>query len=230
MSYQHIFFDLDHTLWDFKTNSRSALRHIYTHFDLLSFGIKSDIEFIATYERINEMLWDLYRKHEIDKSTLRNRRFNEVLKYWNIRDQKICADINEYYLNVSPYKTALMPGARETLEYLQGKYELHLITNGFKEIQSIKITECRIDHYFNHVIISEEVGFQKPHPRIFDHSLEVTGASKQDGIYIGDHLESDIKGSQDAGWQQIFFNPEGVEHEYSPTYEIEHLDELKEIF
>jgi len=230
MSYQHIFFDLDHTLWDFKTNSRNALRGIYKNFNLLEHGVQSELEFIATYERINEGLWDMYRKHLIDKPTLRNTRFKEVLKFWHLEDDAITSAVNEFYLDVSPYQKSLMPGAREALDYLGQKYELHLITNGFKEIQKIKIRECDIESYFDKIIISEEVGFQKPHPRIFEHSLEITGSNTGDVIYIGDHLESDIKGSQDAGWDQVFFNPDGKKHEYSPTHEIEHLDELRDLF
>jgi len=228
--YRHVFFDLDHTLWDFKSNSREALRDIYSTFDLPGLGVPNSMEFIATYEKVNDALWVEYRRHQIDKTTLRNTRFNRVLSFWEISDEKLAEDINEHYLGQSPYKTRLMPGAREILDHLQGNYDLHLITNGFKEIQNIKIDQCDIRKYFREVIISEDVGVQKPHPLIFETSEQRTGARSEECIYIGDHPESDVQGSKDAGWDQVWYNPESIDHHVVPTYEISHFDELKEIF
>jgi len=227
--YQHIFFDLDHTIWDFKSNSREVLRDIFEQFRLAQFGVAHSSEFIDAYERINEELWAKYRVHQIDKAELRYSRFIEVLKFWNVKDLELAATINEYYLSESPFKTGLMPGARKILDHLAGKYELHLITNGFKEIQQIKIDTCGIRKYFKELIISEEVGVQKPHPKIFRTSETRTGAKTHECIYIGDHPESDVKGSQNAGWDQVWYNPEKVTYAVEPTYEIAHLDELLQI-
>lgn len=228
--YRHIFFDLDHTLWDFKSNSREALRDIYDKFDLRSNGVSNSMEFIATYERINDLLWVRYRQHRIDKQTLRNSRFNDVLAHWGIKNQELAFYINERYLNLSPFKTKLMPGALDFLKHLHGRYEIHLITNGFKEIQNIKIDKCDIRKFFREVIISEDVGVQKPHPLIFRTSEKRTGARTEECIYIGDHPISDIKGSKDAGWDQVWYNPENVQHAVKPTFEVSHFNELTEIF
>jgi putative hydrolase of the HAD superfamily len=230
MSYEHIFFDLDHTIWDFKSNSREALLDIYNIYDLANKGIKSPWEFIAEYERINESLWTLYRQQLISKKNLRNTRFNRVFQHWQIVDDQLSFEANEMYLNTSPYKTGLMPGALDALKYLSGKYELHLITNGFKEVQGIKIDRCGIREYFDKIIISEDVGVQKPHPKIFEHALNEVGTSAAGSIYIGDHPDSDIKGSKNAGWDQVFYNPENIDSEVEATFEINHHDELLEIF
>lgn len=230
VKYRHIFFDLDHTIWDFERNSRETLADLYDSHKLRSKGITSEWEFIAEYERINELLWEKYRNHEIDKITLRNTRFMEVLNHWGIARPELAHSMNEMYLAESPRKTNLIPGAKEALRYLSNQYALHLITNGFVEVQKVKIRNSGIDFFFEEVIISELVGFPKPDPRIFAHALTKSGALRSESIYIGDHPESDIKGSKNAGWDQVFFNPAGLKHDLNPTFEIEAMDELKVLF
>lgn len=203
---------------------------MYAEFDLRSYGIATAREFIAEYERINEWLWGRYRAHQIDKATLRNTRFIKVLNHWLISDDPLAAKLNDFYLAESPRKPHLMEGAREAIGYLSEKYALHIITNGFVEVQQVKMTHCGIEPFFKNVVISELVGFPKPDPRIFAHALELSRASVQESIYIGDHPESDINGSKQAGWDQVFFNPSGKMHSLEPTFEIRSLNELQDLF
>lgn len=224
--YQHLFFDLDHTLWDFETNSRAMLANIHTKYHLAKKGIRTSREFITKYEEVNEQLWSQYRKGQIDKSRLRNTRFAHALQLWEIHDAKLAADINEYYLAHSPYQKGLMPNAVQTLTELKERYTLHIITNGFKEIQEIKLRESGLIHFFETVTISELVGVQKPHPDVFLYALKAAQSTADKSLYIGDHLESDVQGGKNVGIDQVFFNPSKVSHNAAPTYEISDLGEL----
>ena len=226
-SYRHLFFDLDNTLWDFETNSAEVLGDLYERHALSRFGIPSAQVFIETYKVRNQMMWEQYRLGKIDKASLRNDRFR--LTFWDLGlDAELAPrQLAEDYIAESPRKNRLFPGATETLNYLAGKYSLHIITNGFQEVQHIKMKASGIDHLFDEVIISELTGYKKPDVNIFYYALDKTGAAAEESLMIGDGLEVDILGARNAGWDTVYFNPEKSAHNSLTTYEIHHLEELK---
>lgn len=226
MRYDTIFFDLDHTLWDFNTNSQEALSEIVSKHQLLNKGIPSLQHFLREYFAINEKLWEDYRKNIISKETLRDDRFHQALKKFDIDDFELASSISDDYVKSAPYKTNLFPDTIEVLEYLNEKYSLHIITNGFEETQHLKLKNSKIDHYFDHVITSERSGFKKPDERMFHFSLRHTNARSETSIMIGDSLEADVLGAKNAGMHQVYFNPEEKKHEEELTHEVKGLKEL----
>ncbi len=203
MSIKHIFFDLDHTLWDFEANSANTFEFIFNQ-------SKIDVkltDFLSHYVPINHKYWKLYREEKISKPKLRYGRLKEAfdgLEY-TISDDMI-HHLSEIYIdNLSNYNK-LFEGTVEILNYLLSKYELHIITNGFEEVQLKKLKKSEILHFFDKVITSESVGVKKPNPIIFKHALEVANAEPKYSMMIGDNLEADILGAQQIGMQTIFFN------------------------
>lgn len=225
MNYKHLFFDLDHTLWDFEKNSSETLRDMYTNYELSAYGHNFD-SFYSKYKVVNSELWSDYRKNKIDKAYLRDNRFYFSLQKIGVNDKLLANKLSNQYLEDSPRKGYLFPNTHNVLENLSKKYDLHIITNGFKEAQVVKMQTCDLDKYFKEIIISEEVGFNKPDKRIFDYALEKTNATISDSIMIGDDMESDIIGAKNAGINQILFNPHQTPHTEEVTYEIKDLDEL----
>lgn len=224
--YKHIFFDLDRTLWDFEANSHETLSELLLKHKLLEKGVESASDFITEYLIINEQLWDEYRNGSIDKNTLRYDRFYRTLLKFEIDDRSLSQDIGNDYVALSPLKTGLFPDTIEVLNYLSDKYNLHIITNGFEEVQHVKIKNCGIEKYFDQVITSERAGFKKPDVRIFEYSLQTANTSATNSLMIGDSLEADIIGARNAGIHQVFFNPEKESHSEKVTFEICGLKEL----
>jgi YjjG family noncanonical pyrimidine nucleotidase len=175
-------------------------------------------------------LWDQYRKGLINRPTLRFERFRRVFLLFGIEDIQLAHDFGNAFVRDSPQKPHLIPGAREVLEQLAQKYTLHIITNGFAEAQEVKIKTSGIGHYFKHLINSEMAGVNKPDKRIFNYSLNLAGASKEESIMIGDHLEADIIGAREAGLDQVYYNPLAKPHSEKITYEVRHLNELIPLF
>jgi len=202
--YKHLFFDLDRTLWDFDTNNRATFTEIYDHFCLHSRGIVNFEEFFGFYTQINATLWKKYRDHLIKKEELNFLRFHNTLLSFGIKDSELAQKMSVYYIDVSPYKTALYPSTIDTLESLLGKYQMHIVTNGFEEVQYIKLDNSGLKKYFDKVITSEQAGFKKPDRRIFEFALQVSGASRQDSLFIGDDTEADILGAHLAGIDQLW--------------------------
>jgi putative hydrolase of the HAD superfamily len=224
--YKHIFFDLDHTLWDFETNSRKTLEEIYQVFHLQEKGIYHFEQFYQTYLPINDQFWYLYHHQKVSKEELRLGRFRETLSRFNIEDEALTLSVSLYYLQNSPHKNFLFPHAVETLRYLKSKYELHIITNGFKEVQHTKIIHSGLHHYITHTIISEEVGFQKPNPEIFEYAIHLSGAAKYECLMVGDNIQTDIEGALNVGIDSILFNPKKKRHKANPTFEVNCLSQL----
>ena len=229
MGYKHLFFDLDHTLWDFEKNAHETMTELLA--ELAEDGLyKIDVgEFFPRYQVHNDEMWRRYRLGEIDKATLRTTRFQKALEEFGIKDRTVAKWMEFEYLDRSPYKKNLFPEAIETLEYLRDSYVLHIITNGFEEVQHIKLRESTLGEHFDVIVTSEQAGVRKPHENIFRYALSRTGAEKQESLMIGDNLEADILGAKKAGWDQVFFNPTGLMHSEQPTYEIKHLRELRSI-
>jgi putative hydrolase of the HAD superfamily len=227
--YKHIFFDLDRTIWDFETNSYETLTELAVKYKLDDRGIDSTDTFIQEYNVINNKMWDQLSKGLIDKQTLRFGRFYEALLKFNIDDKKLSEQIGNDYISISPYKTALFPNANEVLAYLNEKYVLHIITNGFDEVQHTKLKNSNIDHYFDHVITSERAGYSKPDVRIFEYSMNLANTDIASCVMIGDNLQADILGAKNAGINQVFFNHGNEVHAEEITHEINSLKELIEI-
>lgn len=228
-SYQHIFFDLDRTLWDFDTNSRHALSEIFEECKLEERGIVGSGDFILEYQKINTQLWDLYRQQKISKELLRWRRFDMTLKSFGISDEPLAQMLGDRYIAVSPLKTGLLPGTIDVLNHLASRYRLHIITNGFEEVQHLKLSNSGLSSYFDVVVTSDGVGCKKPGRKIFEHACEGCGALASESIMIGDDLDTDIQGAQNAGMDHVYFNPLGIAHSVAVTHEIKQLIELKGI-
>jgi putative hydrolase of the HAD superfamily len=224
--YTHVFFDLDRTLWDFASNSKKTLTELIHKYQLPEKGIGSADLFIEEYLKINEQLWEQYGRNIIDKDTLRFQRFHQTLLKYGIDDPNISEGIGNDYVSMSADRTDLFPGAVEVLTYLREKYSLHIITNGFEEVQHVKLQKSGIDVYFSSVITSEMAGYKKPDPGIFEFSFRHAGCDPGKSIMIGDSMEADIKGARNVGMHQIFFNPDGKDHNEDVTHEIRELKEL----
>lgn len=200
---EHVFFDLDHTLWDFDKNSALTFEKI---FELNKMEINLD-EFLEVYVPLNLQYWKLYRENKIDKESLRYGRLNDVFKKLNIQIKtRMIYKLSEDYINNLSTFNHLFEGTIEILEYLKPKYKMHIITNGFKEVQHGKLNKSNIDHYFETVTNSEMVGVKKPDPKIFNHALGKARAKVENSIMIGDNYEADIMGALDLGFEAICFN------------------------
>lgn len=226
--YEHIFFDLDRTLWHFDENSKKVLNDIYNHFKLFA-HIDSSNEFIIRYESINEQLWALYREDKIRKEDLRWKRFDNTLNHFKIENKALANEIADYYVYHSPRQTLLFPETINVLDYLNEKYKLHIITNGFEEVQYIKLEESGLAKYFDVIILSEKVGVKKPHPYIFKKAFSESGAKPSNSIMIGDDWYADIYGAQRVGMDAIYFNYYKKEHNNTVKKEIYCLTELFDI-
>ncbi|MBL7777368.1 MAG: YjjG family noncanonical pyrimidine nucleotidase [Chitinophagales bacterium] len=224
--YKHLFFDLDHTLWDFETNSKNALLQIYTEEKLQTAGVPNFENFYNRYKSINDRYWARYHNHAVSKEQVRVGRFADALKEFNVTDLSIAHRMADRYVELSPKMTALFPLAIETLQYLQKKYALHLITNGFAEVQWIKLEHSGLKPFFEHIIISEEVGTQKPDPKIFELAMQRAKTTAVECLMIGDNMNTDIAGARAAGIDQVFFNPHKKPTREKSTYTIHQLEEL----
>lgn len=224
--YTHLFFDLDHTIWDFDKNAEEALQELYELHNLQALGAASVVAFIETYTRNNHQLWADYHLGKITKDVLRQLRFNKTFTDMGMHPDTIPAGFEDAYVQLCPTKTNLFPHAHETLSYLQSKYTLHLISNGFRESTETKVSGTGLAKYFQNVIISEVVGVNKPHPGIFEHALALAGVGKEECLMIGDSLEADIYGALNFGMDAIYFNPLNAPKPADVPVQIQSLDEL----
>jgi putative hydrolase of the HAD superfamily len=223
---KHLFFDLDHTIWDFDKNAEETLLELYQHYKLQELGLSSAQEFILNYTVNNHALWADYHLGKITKELLREERFKRTFIQMGIAPELIPHAFEEDYVRISPTKTNLFEGAKKVLDYLRSRYELHIISNGFKETTLTKMSGSGLNPYFKNVIISEDVGVNKPDKAVFQYALDKAEAKIQESIMIGDSLEADIYGAQNFGMQAIFFNPLKKEKPADVPWEIYHLEEL----
>lgn len=204
---KHIFFDLDRTLWDFEKNSENALKQIFENYNFIE-HIRSFSAFHSKYKKINSELWNLYGKGKLEKPVLRYKRFHETLLFFNIDDIDLAKQIAEEYVKTSPYQTILFPGAHQVLDELKNNgYQLHIITNGFKEVQHIKLQESKLTPYFDVIVCSEETGKTKPAKEVFDFALKKANANPKESIMIGDDYRVDVLGAERFGMPGILFDP-----------------------
>ena len=204
---KHIFFDLDHTLWDFEKNSQEALFEIYTELNLDKYTPSFD-RFIKKYREINQRYWNLYRQNKVTKEQVRKGRFVDTVAFFKISEKETLAEILSHkYITLSPTKTNLFPGTHQTLKKLSKKYPLHIITNGFTEVQHTKLEKSNLQSYFKTVVCSEETNFKKPHKNVFNFALNKANALAKHSLMVGDSLEADVLGAKKIGMKSIWFNP-----------------------
>jgi putative hydrolase of the HAD superfamily len=224
--FEHIFFDLDRTLWDFEKNSKSALNQLFSELKLDGF-IEDFTVFHETYRKINVSYWENYSKGNVSKENLRIGRFHDTLVHFGINDSELSNQLAEGYVKTSPYQTHLFPGTKEVLQELNDQnYKLHIITNGFKEVQFIKLKNSGLRSFFEDVLCSEEVGKNKPNPEIFQAALQRTKAKSNTSIMIGDDFEADVLGAERCGIRGILFDPHD---EYEARNEIERIKHFEEL-
>ena len=229
-TYKHIFFDLDHTLWDYEKNSNEVLGELFLKYQLDHLGIKDLEDFNQCFETINRSLWSDYNKNKISRDGIREQRFLKILKEFEINDEDLSAKLSTEYLMLCPTKAHLMPYTLEVLDYLSKHYQLHILTNGFNDVQKIKLEKSKLHPYFSTVVTSDTAGYKKPMSSIFKYAIDLAEARKHESIMIGDNLQTDIMGARNFGMDTIFFNPKRENHKSEVTHEIDCLSQLKTIF
>ncbi len=222
---KHIFFDLDHTLWDFDKNSAFAFDVIFKKHNLEV----SVVEFLEHYIPRNHHYWKLYQVNQISHEDLRYFRLKDVFDVLDFTiSDKMIHQLSEDYITHLPDNNLLFDGAIEVLSYLNENYHLHIITNGFSEVQGRKLKNSNIEHFFQTITNSEMAGVKKPHPNIFEFALSLANASKEESIMIGDSLEADIEGALSYGIDAVYFNEQNTNIQ-KQIHQVNHLLELKNI-
>lgn len=230
MKYNHIFFDLDHTLWDFDTNAKESLAELYDSFHLNSKAIGSFQLFYTTYLNHNAVLWTRFEKGYITVEELKWKRMWRTLLDFQIADEKLAKDMSDHFLTILPTKKKVFEHTYEVLEYLTDKkYSLHLITNGFEKVQRLKLQSANLTQYFKNIITSEVSNSVKPQKEIFEYALHKANSKTEESIMIGDNLNADILGAKNAGMDSIFVNHIKAHCDQKPTYIVHHLKELESI-
>jgi putative hydrolase of the HAD superfamily len=226
---KHLIFDLDDTLWDYKKNSKEALVELCDIYKLGDAGVDYN-EFLSTFRSVNHDLWNRFDKGLIDREVIRKERFPSVFEKLSLNPDGVAMRMQEEFMQICPTKPALVNGAMEVLDYLNENYTLHILSNGFDEIQFIKLEASGISKYFTNVITSGRAGYRKPQPEIFQFALNEIGAHKEESVMIGDNPASDIEGAYNFGIDQVYFNTHEKECRITPNYTIANLNELFGIF
>ncbi len=229
MKYRHLFIDLDRTLYDFDLSTRETFLELFDKFGLYERGVSPFEKFFELYQKKNVALWEKYRRGEITKRFLNVHRFHITLLEFGIDDRAFAGRFASDYTHLSPRKKALFPNVIEVLEYLHKKYTLHIITNGFEEVQEIKIKANELDKYFTTITTSEEAGSKKPSKEIFKYALKKAGAIAEDSLMIGDDLEVDIEGARKIGIDGLFCNFDNLSHNSQITFEVKEFAEIRGI-
>ncbi len=230
MAYKDLFFDLDHTIWDFELNSKETIQELFDTYELRNIGILDFDAYFTQYSMHNHRLWDRYTKGFIKQEELRWKRIYLSLLDFKIADEKLAKQMSIDYLDILPNKTNLFPYTIEILDYLKNKeYKMHLITNGFETVQFKKIQNSNLESYFIEVITSEASHSLKPHKAIFEYALDKTNANVESSIMIGDNESADIQGGINIGMDTIFVNHINAVPTIPATYTITHLKQLEDI-
>lgn len=230
--YRNIFIDLDDTIWDFTANSHVSLEIMYRDLDIARIYPDYDA-FSSAYYAKNSELWALYHHGKIEKDFLIIERYAHLLRTigYNDIDNRLAQRMNEYYLDTLALQTQLVPYALELLDYLTRRgYNLYILSNGFIEVQHKKLQSAGIEDYFERMVLSDEIGINKPDRRLFDYALEVTHSQAADTLMIGDNYDADIMGAMQAGWGQIYFdrNHRGITAQ-EPQHTVHSLKEVMDI-
>lgn len=228
--YHHLFFDLDHTLWDFDRNSEATWRLLWEKYGLAERGIPGFEAFFERYNHHNDRMWARFRAGHMKREELRWKRVWHALLDFRVSDMKLVEALSVDYLELLPLQNLLTPGARTILDYSRDKgYTMHLITNGFEATQQQKLANAGIADYFVEMFSSERCNSMKPHAGIFEFALQHTGAVCKDSLMIGDALDIDVLGAAGVGMDQVYYNPQRLPHREKPTYEIADWEELKAV-
>jgi len=222
-----IFFDLDETIWDYRSNAEDTLSELYHIHNLDRFF--SLPEFIIQFFTVNKELWDLFDRMEITKSVIREKRFPMVMERLQVENDALGLTIQDQFVELCPKKKKIIPQADVVIQQLSKRYKMYIITNGFEGIQTGKLKAAGVLEYFDHVITSEAAGAQKPDAQIFSYALQKAKALPSESLMIGDNLVTDIMGARNAGLEAIYFNPARDKHNKSIEHEIHHLSELLDI-
>ncbi|RNA61260.1 noncanonical pyrimidine nucleotidase, YjjG family [Chryseobacterium nematophagum] len=229
MKIQHIFFDLDNTIWDHRKNAYLTIKDLFKKEEIaLQYNIDFE-EFHSVYHEINESLWEKIRDEVIDKEYLRKHRFYDTFKHFDVDNEELSMSFEEHFLDKILNYNELVEGAEYILDYLKSKnYTLHIISNGFKEVTERKCILSGIDHYFQTITSADTIGVRKPRPEIFEYSLHLAKATKEESILIGDDWIADVVGAQNFGMDVIFFNVLHENKEEEGLKVITHLLQIKE--
>lgn len=230
--HRNIFIDLDDTIWDFTANSHVSLEIMYRDLDIARIYPDYDA-FSSAYYAKNSELWALYHHGKIEKDFLIIERYAHLLRTigYNDIDNRLAQRMNEYYLDTLALQTQLVPYAIELLDYLTRRgYNLYILSNGFIEVQHKKLQSAGIGDYFKRMVLSDEIGINKPDRRLFDYALEVTHSQAADTLMIGDNYDADILGAMQAGWGQIYFdrNHRGITAQ-EPQHTVHSLKKVMDI-
>jgi putative hydrolase of the HAD superfamily len=230
-TYHHLFFDLDHTLWDFEMNAKETMSELYKSNGLQEKGITDFDTFFSRYSYHNTRLWDRYTKGFIRQDELRWKRMWLTLLDFKIADEPLSKSFSVQFLDLLPTKKNLFPYTPEILSYLQNKgYQMHLVTNGFESVQRNKIRYSHLESFFGEMITSEASNSLKPNKEIFEYALHKTGGLAESSLMIGDNLDADIQGGINAGMDTIFVNHLHIlQPHVEATYMITHLQQLEKI-
>lgn len=229
-----VFFDLDRTLWDFDRNSREALEEIFLEIAQPALPeVRTADAFIPVYEEENEKCWKAYREGQLTKEQLRPLRFRNAMRGLGIAEfagmDALAEQMGTAYVERAPYRTALFDGAQEVCATLKNRgHRLFILTNGFEEVQHIKVNRSGLEPFFDGVFTSDALGYKKPHLECYRRGLELAGSTADRALMIGDDLECDVEGALDAGWDAIHFDPHGVKPATSAR-RVENLHALLEL-
>lgn len=227
--YKHIFFDLDETIWDYHTNARDTLYEMFDHFQLSRYDNLNYDDFIDEFFRVNKEIWTKFDQRLIDKDVIRLERFPLVVERLGMNGFNGAMELQDYFLLECPRKGKVIDNADEVIPILSENYTLHIITNGFEEIQHIKLESAGLLKYFDVMVTSESAGAQKPDIGIFEYAFKCIQAGPEECIMIGDNLITDIGGAKNAGMDQVYYNPQKSTHNIDVSHEINHLSELFKI-
>ncbi|MCA6074068.1 YjjG family noncanonical pyrimidine nucleotidase [Fulvivirga sedimenti] len=221
-----IFFDLDHTLWDYEQNSEETLTELFHEHELKALLRCSSQDFLECFQRVNARLWDQYNHHQINRDTIRERRFSEIFKTFDVEHETLALELSDLYINRCPTKSNLLPFAREALDYLSANYPLHILSNGFDDVQAVKLASSNIRGYFGEVITSETTGHRKPSAEIFRYACARIGMPENDCLMVGDNYHADILGAMGADLSAMYYNPLGIRQTQQPHFDIKCLSEI----
>jgi YjjG family noncanonical pyrimidine nucleotidase len=227
--YEHLFFDLDHTLWDFEANAHECLIEMYDSFDMKGLGAEDVAFFCKKFSEANHYYWALLEAKQTTVDVVKKKRFQAAFDKLNIHiSEDLSLEMTEVFIKLLPSKTRLIDGTIEVLEYLKPNYQMHILSNGFEDIQIKKMKNSGIDHYFDKLITNEKAKALKPDKAIFDFALNYANASLSSSLMIGDNYIADIKGAMNAQFDTVFYNPAKQDIQEKPTFEIFNLIEIKE--
>lgn len=229
MGYKNLFIDLDDTLWDIHLNGKECLEEIYHDYGYAKF-YPTFSDYYAVYMPGNHRLWAMYRNGEIRKEELIVERFLAPMREFGINDPEYAKNLSDDFLERTTRKTRLVEGTLDLLDYLKPRYRMHILSNGFREVQYKKIENSGLKPYFNKIILSEDAGINKPHPDMFNYALKTTNSRRSETVMIGDSWDADIVGAYKSRIAQIWFNPaDEVPSGFEPTYTVRTLAEIKNI-